>query len=74
MSWMTVPDSAVKTAQVASLKEQREEEALKAASKKEDEAAKKREEALEGLVKKKDEAEKKKFKKGQSDLEKELGF
>ena len=74
LSWMTVPDSAIKTAQVTSLKEQREEEALKAASKKEEEARKKRQEALEDLVKKKDESEKKKFKKGQADLEKELGF
>lgn len=74
LSWMTVPDSAIKTAQVASLKEQREEEALQAASKKEDEAAKKREAELDALTKKKDEAEKKKFKKGQADLEKELGF
>lgn len=74
LSWMTVPDGAIKTAQAASLKEQREEEAFKAASKKEEEAAKKREEALEALTKKKDEVEKKKFKKGQSDLEKELGF
>lgn len=74
LSWMTVPDGAIKTAQVASLKEQREEEALKAASKKEEEAAKKREAELEALTKKKDAAEKKQFKKGQEDLEKELGF
>jgi hypothetical protein len=74
LAWMTVPDSAIKTAQVTSLKEQREEEAFKTSSKKEEEAAKKREEALEALTKKKDEAEKKKFKKGQADLEKELGF
>jgi len=74
LSWMTVPDGAIKTAQVTSLKEQREEEAFKAASKMEEEAAKKREAELEGLVKKKDEAEKKQFKKGQADLEKELGF
>jgi hypothetical protein len=74
LSWMTVPDDALKAAQVASLKEQREEEALKAAIKKEDEAAKKRGEALDNLIKKKDEVEKKKFEKGQADLEKELGF
>lgn len=70
LSWMTVPDGAIKTAQVASLKEQQQEEALK----KENEALKKREETLEALTKKKDEAENKKFKKGQADLEKELGF
>jgi hypothetical protein len=74
LSWMTVPDSGVKTAQVTSLKEQREEEALTATIKKEDEAAKKRGEALESLTKKKDAEEKKQFKKGQADLEKELGF
>ncbi|HEU4504994.1 MAG TPA: HEAT repeat domain-containing protein [Nitrospira sp.] len=74
LAWTTVPDDALKAAQVASLKEQREEEALKAATKKEEEAAKKREAELESLTKKKDAAEKKQFKKGQSDLEKELGF
>ena len=74
LSWMTVPDSAVKTAQVTSLKEQQEEETLRAASKKEEETAKKRGEALDNLIKKKDEQEKSKFKKGQADLEKELGF
>ena len=74
LSWMTVPDSAIKTAQVASLKEQQEEETLRAASKKEEETAKKRGEALDNLIKKKDEQEKSKFKKGQADLEKELGF
>lgn len=74
LSWTTVPDDALKAAQVASLKEQREEEGLKAATRKEEEAAKKREEALEALTKKKDAAEKKQFKKGQADLEKELGF
>jgi hypothetical protein len=41
---------------------------------KEDEALKIREEAREGLVKKNDQQEKSKFKKGQADLEKELGF
>jgi hypothetical protein len=74
LAWTTVPDDALKAAQVASLKEQREEEALKASSKKEEEAAKKREAELDSLTKKKDTAEKKQFKKGQSDLEKELGF
>jgi hypothetical protein len=74
LGWTTVPDEALKAAQVASLKEQKEEEALKAATKKEEEAAKKREAELDSLTKKKDAAEKKQFKKGQSDLEKELGF
>lgn len=74
LSWMTAPDDALKAAQVASLKEQREEEALKAATRKEEEAAKKREAELDALTKKKDAAEKKQFKKGQADLEKELGF
>jgi hypothetical protein len=74
LGWTTVPDDALKAAQVASLKEQREEEALKAANKKEEEAVKKREAELESLTKKKDAAEKKQFKKGQADLEKELGF
>jgi hypothetical protein len=72
--WMTIPDEAIKSAQVVSLKEQKEQEAHQAASKKEEEAAKKREAELEALTKKKDAAEKKQFKKGQSDLEKELGF
>jgi HEAT repeat protein len=70
LSWMTVPDSAIKTAQTASIAEEQEE----LARNKENEALKKREEALEALTKKKDETEKKKFKKGQADLEKELGF
>jgi HEAT repeat protein len=70
LSWMTVPDNAIKTAQAVSLVEEKEE----AGRKKEDEALKKRGEALEDLVKKKDEQEKKNFKKGQADLEKELGF
>src|SRR5262245_3384125 len=74
LAWTTVPDDALKAAQVASLKEQKEEEALKATTKKEEEAAKKREAELESLTKKKDAAEKKQFKKGQADLEKELGF
>ncbi len=70
LSWMTVPDDAVKTVQAASLAEEKEE----LARNKEDAALKKRGEALEDLVKKKDEQEKKNFKKGQADLEKELGF
>jgi hypothetical protein len=74
LSWTTVPDDALKAAQVASLKEQKEEEAFKAASKKEEEAAKKKEAELDALTKKKDAAEKKQFKKGQEDLEKALGF
>jgi hypothetical protein len=74
LAWTTVPDDALKAAQVASLKEQKEEEALKAANKKEEEATRKREAELDSLTKKKDAAEKKQFKKGQSDLEKELGF
>ena len=74
LCWMTVPDDALKAAQVASLKEQKEEEAHQAASKKNEEAAKKREAEMDSLTKKKDDAEKKTFKKGQSDLEKELGF
>jgi hypothetical protein len=74
LTWTTVPDDALKAAQVASLKEQKEEEALKATTKREEEAAKKREAELDSLTKKKDAAEKKEFKKGKSDLEKELGF
>jgi hypothetical protein len=74
LAWTTVPDDALKAAQVASLKEQREEEAQQAATRKQDEAAKKREAELEALTKKKDAAEKKQFKKGQDDLEKALGF
>jgi hypothetical protein len=70
LNWMTVPDDTIKTAQAASLAEEKEE----LARNKENEALKKRAEALESLTKKKDEAEKNKFKKGQADLEKELGF
>jgi hypothetical protein len=70
LSWMTVPDEAIKTAQTVSLVREKEEEARK----KEDEALKKRADALQNLEKKKDEQEKKQFKKGQADLEKELGF
>lgn len=74
LAWTTVPDDALKAAQVASLKEQREEEAQKAAAKRQDEAAKKQRAELEALTKKKDATEQKKFKKGQEDLEKELDF
>ncbi len=70
LSWMTVPDEAIKAAQVASLVREKEEEARK----KESEAQRKRAEELQSLEKKKDEQEKKKFKKGQDDLEKALGF
>lgn len=70
LAWMTVPDDAIKTAQAASLAEEKEE----LANKKEADALNKRQEALEDLTKKKDAAEKKQFKKGQQDLEKELGF
>jgi hypothetical protein len=70
LNWMTVPDDTIKTAQAASLAEEKEE----LARNKENAALKKRSEALESLTKKKDEAEKNKFKKGQADLEKELGF
>ncbi|HKP01103.1 MAG TPA: HEAT repeat domain-containing protein [Nitrospiraceae bacterium] len=70
LSWMTVPDNAIKTAQAVSLAEEKEE----LARKKENEALKKRQETLQNLEKKKDEQEKKQFKKGQADLEKELGF
>jgi hypothetical protein len=70
LTWMTPPDDAIKAAQVVSLAREKEE----AARNKENEALKKRAEALQNLEKKKDEQEKSKFKKGQADLEKELGF
>jgi hypothetical protein len=70
LSWLTVPDDAIKVAQAASITEEKQE----AARQKEEEGLRKRQEALEDVVKKKDEQEKKKFKKGQADLEKELGF
>ncbi len=70
LSWMTVPDDAIKAAQAVSLVSEKQEEARN----KEAEARQKQVEALQDMVKKKDEQEKKKFKKGQSDLEKELGF
>lgn len=63
LSWMTAPDDAVKAAQATSVMNRTREEAQK-----------KREAELQDIVKKKNEQEKKKFKKGQSDLEKELGF
>jgi hypothetical protein len=70
LNWMTVPDDAIKTAQVTSLAQEKED----LAREKENEANKKRAEELETLTKKKDAAEKKQFKKGQDDLEKALGF
>jgi hypothetical protein len=70
LAWTTVPDQALKSAQVASLKEEQQH----LAREKENAAAKKKAEELDALTKKKDEAEKKQFKKGQADLEKELGF
>jgi HEAT repeats len=70
LAWMTVPDEAIKTAQVASLKEEQRD----LARKKEEAATQKKVEELDALTKKKDEAEKKQFKKGQEDLEKALGF
>lgn len=70
LAWTTVPDAAIKTAQVTSLDEEKEELANKA----EREAMKNKQAELDALTKKKDAAEKKQFKKGQDDLEKELGF
>jgi hypothetical protein len=70
LAWMTVSDDAIKTAQVASLVQEKEEMANQA----EREAVKKKQAELDALTKKKDAAEKKQFKKGQDDLEKELGF
>lgn len=70
LAWTTVPDSALKIAQVKSLAEEKEELANKAES----ELVKKKQAELDALTKKKDAAEKKQFKKGQADLEKELGF
>ena len=63
LSWLTLSDDKIKRAQAETLKDEQQEA-----------AGKKRQEALEDLVKKKDEQEKKNFKKGQADLEKELGF
>jgi hypothetical protein len=70
LNWTTAPDSAIKTAQAASLAEEKEELANKAES----EALKKKEAELDALTKKKEAAEKKQFKQGQADLEKQLGF
>lgn len=70
LSWLTVPDDAIKSVQATSLAEEKEELANKAES----EAIKKKQAELDALTKKKDAAEKKQFKKGQEDLEKELGF
>lgn len=70
LSWMTVSDDLIKTAQATSLAEEKEELANRAES----EAVKKKQAELDSLTKKKDAAEKKQFKKGQADLEKELGF
>lgn len=70
LSWMTSTDESIKAAQLASLKEEQQEQARK----KEGEAAKKKAEELDALTKKKDDADKKQFKKGQDDLEKALGF
>jgi hypothetical protein len=70
-----VPDDPFKAAQVASLEEQREKErSTHGATKRAEDTAKKREAELDALTKKKNEAEKKQFKRGQEDLEKELGF
>ena len=68
--WTTVTDEALKSAQVASLKEEHQD----LARKKDEAAAKKKTEELDALTKKKDEAEKSKFKKGQADLEKKREF
>ena len=70
LNWMTVPDEGIKTAQATSLAQEKED----LARQKENEANKRRAEELDALTKKKDATEKKQFKKGQSDLEKELGF
>jgi len=70
LSWMTVSDDTIKSAQVTSLDEEKEELANKAES----EALKRKEAELDALTKKKDAAEKKQFKQGQADLEKQLGF
>lgn len=70
LNWTTVSDSAIKTAQAASLAEEQEELANKAES----EALKKKTAELEALTKKKEAADRQQFKKGQDDLEKALGF
>jgi hypothetical protein len=63
LSWMTVSDDAIKTEQAASLAQEKQEEGRK-----------KKAEEFEKVIQKKDEQQKKQFKKGQDDLEKELGF
>ncbi|NGZ10333.1 MAG: HEAT repeat domain-containing protein [Nitrospira sp. LK70] len=70
LAWMTVSDNAIKTAQAASLEQEKEEMANQA----ERETVKKKQAELDALTKKKDAVQKKQFKKGQEDLEKELGF
>jgi hypothetical protein len=67
---MTVPEEAIKVAQIASLKEEQQD----LARKREEAAMKKKVDELDALTKKKDEAEKKQFQKGRDDLEKALGF
>lgn len=70
LAWTTVGDEAIKLAQASTLDAEKQE----AARKKEHEADRKRREEQQAVEKKKDEAERKKFKKGQDDLEKALGF
>ena len=70
LAWMTAGDEAIKLAQASTLDAEKQE----AARKKEYEADRKRREEQQAVEKKKDEAERKKFKKGQDDLEKALGF
>ena len=67
---MTAGDEAIKLAQASTLDAEKQE----AARKKEHEADRKRREEQQAVEKKKDEIERKKFKKGQDDLEKALGF
>ena len=62
LCWMTVSDQAIKSFQTASTINRKREEAQQ------------KEEESRSMIKEKSEQEKKKFKKGQSDLEKELGF
>jgi len=61
LSWMTASDQAIKSAQATSLMDRNREEAQQ------------KKDSLP-MVKEKSEQEKKQFKKGQSDLEKQLGF
>jgi hypothetical protein len=67
LSWMTATDDAIKAVQVTSLAREKEEETRK-------KRAEAMQNALKDTVKEKTEQEKSKFKKGQADLEKELGF